>query len=173
MPDPLRLVVHKRLAGLLETVVAPSLSGPGTPMAGRVYRGRGVFGVEISPPAISILESPLPEDGPPSPLDSPVGETIWELVIQGWVVDDRLNPTDPAHRIMAEVKRVLALEKMKAQPRSGDPADGILGLGRSITAMYIGPGVVRPPDELNRNAYFWLTLGLDFNENMADPYVIE
>jgi len=89
-------------------------------------------------------------------------------VIQGFVRDDRENPTDPAHLLLAEVKRVLALERRKTN--WDRPQNGILGLGRDIVTMYIEPGVVRPADELSSKAYFWLTLRLEITEDLADPY---
>ena len=76
-------------------------------------------------------------------------------------------PTDPAHLLLAEVKKVLAKERLKMD--WDKPEQGILGLGRNVIALYIEPGVVRPADELSSKAYFWLTLRLDIVEDLADP----
>jgi len=168
MPDPLRLEVHKRLTSLFETITYLDFDAVPFPMVGRVYRGRGIFGNETDVPAISILESPIPNEAPPPPVSGTTTKTLWELVVQGFVRDDRDNPTDPAHLLLAEVKRVLALERLKMD--WDDPQDGILGLGRNVVALYIEPGVVRPADELSSKAYFWLTLRLDIVEDLADPY---
>ena len=48
----------------------------------------------------------------------------------------------------------------------------ILGLGRQVTKLYIGPGVVRPPDEVSAKAYFWLTITLDLAEDLEHPYEV-
>lgn len=168
--NPIRLEVLKRLSALL----ADTLDGTGgyvNNVGGRVYRGRAFYGEETPLPAISILEAPIPLDQVPSAKDNTSQMGPWELVVQGWVKDDRENPTDPAHVLLADVKKCLAIERKKAL-RSYDPTEGILGLGRQVTAMYIGPGVVRPPEEISAKAYFWLTITLDIAEDMEDPYTI-
>ncbi len=168
MADPVRLVVHKNLTALLETISYTDFDGDVIEMAGRVYRGRGVFGDETPVPAISILESPIPEDSVASPTAGSSAMHDWELVVQGFVRDDRKNPTDPAHILLAQVKQTLALERQKAN--WDKPEDGILGLGRTVDDMYIGAGVVRPADELSSKAYFWLVLKLKMIEDLTDPY---
>lgn len=167
MPDPIRLTILKQLTTLLEAVTVADPSGP-ISMVGKVYRGRGVFGNETPVPAISILEAPIPPDPRLNSNPDPTYHGLWELVIQGWGKDDLDNPTDPAHPMLADTKRLLAIERQKLD--WDEPEEGILGLGRSVTNLYIGSGVVRPPDELSSKCYFWLTLGLDIVENMADPY---
>ena len=163
---PIRLEVHKRLTDLLKTITPAN--GYTTDLAGNVYRGRLVFGAETPLPSVAILEVPIPLDQLPSPSGTPVHKGPWELMIQGWVEDDRENPTDPAHYLMADVKQALAKEQRKVD-YDGGPENGILGLGRNVTAMYIGQGVVRPPEEVSAKAYFWLTLTLDLVENMEQP----
>lgn len=168
MPDPLRLVIHKRLTALFETIDYVDFDATEFSMEGRVFRGRGVFGDETPVPCISILEAPIPDGSQPSPSSGTSTQSNWELVIQGFVRDDRLNPTDPAHFLMAEVKRVLAVERIKMD--WDKPENGVLGLGRTIIDLYIEPGVVRPADELSSKAYFWLTLRMKIVEDLADPY---
>jgi len=165
--DPLRLEIQKRLSTLLGSIAIAD--GYAHDIAGRVYRGRSVFGDETPLPALSILEAPIPLDQLPSARDNDNLVGGWELVLQGWVRDDKANPTDPAHPLLADVKRCLTIEKRKVD-YNGGPENGILGLGLYVTAMYIGPGVVRPPDEISAKAYFWLTITLDIAENMAEPY---
>lgn len=164
--NPIRLEIQKRLSDAIQEITIAN--GYLHDLAGAVWRGRNVFGDETPVPAISILEAPIPIDQLPSAKDNENLAGPWELVIQGWVKDDRQNPTDPAHILLADVKRRLALERVKASAFRDE--DGILGLGRSVTALYIGPGVVRPPDEISSKAYFWLTITLDIAENMAEPY---
>jgi hypothetical protein len=168
MADPLRLVVHKRLTALLETITYADFDGTEIAMTDRVYRGRGVFGDETPIPAISILESPIPEDTGAAPHGGGLATHRWELVVQGFVRDDRRNPTDPAHILLAQVKQVLAQETQKVHWDRAE--DGILGLGRSVDDMQIGAGVVRPADELSSKAYFWLVLTLKMVEDLTDPY---
>jgi len=166
LANPIRLEVHKRLTDALKQI--NPANGYAVDLEEHVYRGRIVFGSETPLPALAILEVPIPLDQPPSPSTSPVATGAWELMVQGWVNDDKENPTDPAHLLMADVKRCLAKERRKMD--WDKPEDGILGLGRNVTGMYIGAGVVRPPEEVSAKAYFWLTITLDLVENMEDPY---
>lgn len=166
IPNPLRLEIQKRLTGLLESI--NPTAGFQHDMSGKVFRGRLIFGAETPIPALAILEVPIPLDMLPSPSTSPSARGPWELMIQGWVKDDRENPTDPAHVLMADVKKCLAQERRKMD--WDEPEQGILGLGRSVTGMYIGSGVVRPPEEISAKAYFWLTVTLDLAENLEEPY---
>jgi hypothetical protein len=165
--NPVRLEIQKRLSALLGTVTVAN--GYQNDIGPNVFRGRGVFGDETPLPSVSILEVPLPPEQMQPPTDSGLASGKWELMIQGWVKDDKENPTDPAHVLLADVKKCLALESRKSVEWA-DPANGILGLGRVIMAMYIGTGVVRPPDEVSARAYFWLTITLDIAENVAEPY---
>ena len=166
IPNPIRLQVLKNMTAMLEEITVAN--GYVNEMVGRVFRGRGVYGDETPLPALSILEAPIPLDQLPSAKDNTAQTGPWELVVQGWVKDDRANPTDPAHVLLADVKKRFALERRKAD--WDKPEDGIFGLGRSVTSMYIGAGVVRPPEEISAKAYFWLTITLDIAEDMAEPY---
>lgn len=168
MTDPLRLRVHKRLTTLLEAVVWDDHKGNTQSLQGKVFRGRSVFGDESDPPFMSILEAPIPDEVETAPIGGSTTKNDWQLVIQGFVPDDRMNPTDPAHLMMAPVKKALIEERMKAH--NDRPEDAIFGLGRSVEDMYVGAGVVRPPDAISANAYFWLTLTLKMIEDLADPY---
>lgn len=164
--NPIRLEVLKRMTAALEEITPAN--GYVHNLAQRVFRGRGVYGDETPLPALSILEAPIPLDQLPSAKDNQNLAGQWELVVQGWVEDDRRNPTDPAQVLLADVKKRLAIERKKVD--WDQPEQGIFGLGRSVTALYIGAGVVRPPEEISAKAYFWLTITLDMAEDMAEPY---
>lgn len=163
---PVRLEIQKRLSAALEEIAVAE--GYDNDLADRVFRGRLTFGEGDPIPMLSILEPPIPMDQLPPPETATMQSGPWELVIQGFSVDDRDNPTDPAHYLLADVKKRLALEKAKGN--WDRPEDGILGLGNTVTNLYIGVGVVRPPDEISAVAYFWLTITLDIAENFAEPY---
>lgn len=171
---PLRLEIQYRLCAALREIepgngYATDMSGTGSD--NKVFRGRLIFGDTDPVPMLSLLDVPIPVDQLPSPKDSSVSSGQWELMIQGFAVDDRENPTDPAHVLMADVKKRLA--KLKEAANWRRPQDGILGLGRHITGLYIGSGVVRPPDEISAKAYFWLNMVLDLAEDLDDPYDAE
>lgn len=166
LDNPIRLEIMTRMADALKEITIAN--GYKVEIGDSVYRGRGVYGDETPLPALSILEAPIPLDQLPSAKNNTSQAGQWELVVQGWVKDDRVNPTDPAHVLLADVKQRLAREKRKSD--WDEPEDGIFGLGRFVTGLYIGPGVVRPPEEISAKAYFWLTITLDIAEDMAEPY---
>lgn len=185
-PDPFRLRVHKALTACLEGV---HQRDPKTgqvlddTFVNRVFRGRTEFGDDDPVPMICILEPPLPIDQFESNETNPKSQGQWDLLIQGFVADNRDNPTDPAHFALADVKQALAIEKARRLPNSagmGDPfgmgrGQTINGktLGNSVTAIQtIGAGVVRPPEVgVSNKAYFWLTLTLKIAEDISQPFV--
>ncbi len=171
---PLRLEIQYRLCAALREITPANgyvMDMSGTGDANRVFRGRLLFGDTDPIPMLSLNDVPIPLDQVPSPKDAAESSGQWELMIQGFVVDDRINPTDPAHLLLADVKKCLSRQKKKANWQK--PQDGILGLGRHITGLYIGSGVVRPPDEISAKAYFWLNMVLDLAEDLDDPYDAE
>lgn len=170
---PLRLEIAKRLSDVLREITPANgyvydFSGAEGTEANKVFRGRAVFGDGDPIPMLSILESPIPLDQLPSPVDSGFNAGSWELMIQGFVEDDKQNPTDPAHIAMADVKKRLAVEGKKVAAMKDQ--DGPFGLLRHVTKITIGTGVVRPPDEISAKAYFWLLIVLDIVEDITDPY---
>lgn len=141
----------------------------------RVYRGRAFFGAGDPLPMVAVLERPDPADplaDPPLPARRQSYD--WHLVVQGFVADDKLNPTDPADILLCDVKRRLAIERDRRDP-SGKLPDAF-GLGgrrekNRIEELSFGAGVVRPADEVSANAYFWLGLTLSVIEDPLFPFV--
>lgn len=173
--NPLRLEIQKRLADVLREITpgngyVSDFSGAEGTDDNKVFRGRAIYGDSDPIPMLSILESPIPLDQPPPPVDSGLNAGQWELMIQGFVEDDKANPTDPAHVAMADVKKRLAIESQKVSARRDE--DGPFGLLRQVTKIAIGTGVVRPPDEISAKAYFWLLIVLDIAEDVTDPYTV-
>lgn len=173
MSDPFRLRVQKALTELLGTI--GTATGYEMDMAGRVHRGRLIYGADDEVPFISILEAPIPKDPIHSGATNPNSKGNWELLIQGFVDDDRLNPTDPAHILMAQAKQVLAKHKGDGRNYtllhiSDATSDDKYKIGGKVTGMQVGMGAVRPPDEITDKAYFWLTLTLTVAETLDKPY---
>jgi hypothetical protein len=151
----------KALTAALEEITV--VNGYQHDLPGRVFRGRVIFGERDPVPMVSILEVPLPLEQIVSPRDATESAGGWDLMIQGFVEDDSKNPTDPAHRLLADVKKRLALEKRRVT------AGEVFGMN-AISGIRIGPGVVRPPDEVSAKAYFWLSLVIEMVEDLADPF---
>src|SRR5690606_2171657 len=74
----------------------------------RVWRGRNKFDKDDEVPALAILDNPDPDRFPRlagGDWDYPLGKEDWVLLIQGWVPDDKMNPTDPAYELMADTRK--------------------------------------------------------------------
>jgi hypothetical protein len=161
---PFRLEVLRRLTSLLETVTTTDPEVPN--MAGRVHRGRIIFGEETPVPFICIMEPPVPVEqiAPPHGSDSTSGD--WDLLIQGFVDDDKVNPTDPAHVLASSARQVLATH------RAINARKDILGFGERnnvVESITIGAPVVRNSDDISPTAYFWLPVTLKLVESLDDP----
>lgn len=159
---PFRLRVLRALATLIEGV--NPTNGYAHDLRGRVFRGRIRYGDDDPIPMISILEAPIPLDVPQPKADARMAIGRWELLVQGFVDDDKRNPTDPGHHLMAEVKSVIVKDKLI------NGGTNMLNMGGRVFEMYIGQGAVRPPDEASDKAFFWLTLTLHIGEDLEDPY---
>lgn len=171
-----RLRVLRALTACLQEVTIAN--GYQHDISAAVFRGRDIFGGEDDPvPMVSILEPPLPIDQLVSPSLSTGSKGDWDLLIQGFVKDDHQNPTDPAHALMADVKKRLAIEKRRKRVNSSGTPDPFgmgfnNGKGNVVTDIIIGPGVVRPPgDGISNKAYFWLTLTLKIAEDIEQPFL--
>lgn len=187
MTEPFRLRVQKALAAALEPIKQRNPKTgeiiPDKDFTGAVFRGRDGFGDSDPLPMISILEPPLPIDQTNGTATNPGSTGLWDLMIQGFVLDDKVNPTDPAHWAMADVKAVLAAEKARKLPNMAGQPDPF-GLGKPavvsgknvgncvLEIVAIGPGVVRPPEiGVSSKAFFWMTLTLKISEDISQPFV--
>lgn len=166
MTDSVRLGVQKQLSAFIEAEVTPA-NGYAFDLTAAVFRGRSCYGTDDPVPMVSILEGMMPDE---NPLTAGFGEEDqtdkWKLLIQGWVQDDDANPTDPAHQLMASVKQ--ALGKMRKQ------SNNLLLVGtpfENVGEFVIGPGVVRPPDQLSSKAYFWQRITLTMIETVDSPFL--
>lgn len=139
----------------------------------RVFRGRAWFGVSDPIPMVSVLEAVDADDDlwtPPA--DSASSTFDWPLIIQGFVNDDPENPTDPAYRLMRDVRRRLLKEKKRTVPgrHTTDPfGTSLFGLpGCRVTDMMVSTGKVRPADDVSAKAYFHFFLTLRVTEDALE-----
>lgn len=182
--DPFKLRVLKALSASLKQITPDNGCiydltdfdpGDGVDQE-RVIRGRDWFGATDPIPMVSILEGVAPGDEvaePPQPIAD--AEIDWQILIQGWVVDDPVHSTDPAYRLLADVRRRLKYESKRTLP--GDPSErdifGLRSAGPSlsqVTGFRFGTGVVRPADDVSANAWFWLSATIRIVEDSANPY---
>lgn len=159
---PFRLRVLKALTACIEGVNPGN--GHHHDLRGKVFRGRLRFGSGDPLPMVSILEAPIPQDTMNGRGENAGSTGEWELLVQGYADDDRENPSDPAHHMMAEVKAILVAEKRRNR------GNNILAMQGRVTEMSVGQGSVRPPEDPTTEAFFWLTLKLRIAENLEQPY---
>lgn len=177
---PLRLRIMRALTELLETIAEEDSNSAATgyhnTLAGRVFRGRNIFGESDPLPMIAILETPIANDQVASGPTNTASTGDWDISIQGFCKDDKRNPTDPAYLLVADVVRCLAIEKKRGQQgrtpgRSPAPLNVLLANGKpAILNMQFGSPVCRPPDEVSGKAYFWLAIRLTIAEDLENPY---
>lgn len=172
--DSKRLATLKALTAYLNEEITEANGYEHTLADGAVTRGRMFYTADDPLPNLSILDNVNPDRFPSiaGKQDGEAGEakTRWIVLVQGWVEDDKRNPTDPAEQLMADVKKALSKLDHDPNPMSNDPMSEHHLLGGLITGLEIEPGVVRPPDENSSQAYFWLRVILHFVENVRDPF---
>lgn len=169
---PFRLRVLEALTEVLEGITIAN--GYQNDMAGKVFRGRTAFGAESPEQMLSILEDPRNFDPVEQPPTSTASRGEWKLLIQGFLQDDPVHPTDQAYHLCADVKKALTLARKNGENSS----TGTFGLGRkspcidsgSAIGVQIGAGVIRPGDDVSATAYFWLPLTLMLLEDHENPF---
>lgn len=188
MADDLRLTIQKRLTAYLEGEVSVA-NGYQHDLAGKVFRGRTKYNHEedggVGVPLLSILESPDADRFPlrtgyQDGVESATQREGYVLLVQGWVENDSVNPTDPAYPFLADVKKALArLAEAETVYGARGPVHNprfnpeTYMLGGLISGLTIEPGTVRPPmEQVSSNAFFWLRVVLQVVEDTNDPYSI-
>jgi hypothetical protein len=179
MTEPFKLRVLYALTDTIKTItpdngyvynLADWVDDEGVTMQ-RVFRGRTWFGDSDPIPMVSVLEGASPFEEPEQPpVDTPVSSYDWNLTVQGFVDDDPVHPTDPAYRLMAEVRRRLVVERRRKTVSHDPNILGLTGGKNLITDLRVTPGVVRPADDVSSKAYFWLTVTLGIVDNAEFPY---
>lgn len=159
---PIRLRVQRALSASLEQITIAN--GYKHDLVGHVFRGRDMFDDQDETPLIAILESPDEPEQQSRPRGSTERKSKWAIFVQGWADDDKSNPTDPAHYLMADVKKRLSHEIRSLREHNA------LGMGKRIDMIEFSPGVVRPPDAMSNKAYFWLKLSITLVEDDFEPY---
>ena len=166
--EPFRLRLLKGLTGVLQTITPAN--GYGHDLSESVFRGRLTFGDNDPIPMLSIIEPPANPNNQHAPTGASENKVAWDIIVQGFADDDMVNPTDPAHMLLADVKKALATEARKLQGmRTGDNAV-VFGVDRKrIVQFNTEIGFVRPSDDISSKAYFWLPLHLVVMESWLNP----
>lgn len=164
MADHDRLKVLKALTELLQGITPTNGFGD-LDLSESVYRGRLVFGVETEPPFVSINESPRPDFGTFAGGGEARSE-IWNVLVQGWMEDDTVNPTDPLYPMLSAMEQRLALVVKMQSPNDGRPDKPVDPywymlqgyLGAPVASFEISPPVVRSTDQATPKACLYIPL---------------
>lgn len=171
MADSKQLAILKAITAHLEGMTVAG--GYGYDLAGRVFRGRAVYGDEMPLPCVSILEAVRPDESPRA-YGTERARRIedWILLVQGWTHDDKVNPTDPAYDLKAWVEQRLS-EIVAVDDRNGRPLyPSVYRLGGLIAEAGIGPGVVSPPrPNISAKAFFYLPVVVKGAFSPLTPFV--
>lgn len=159
------------------TDLPPAMMGVTCPydLSQSVYRGRVVFGDEVKPPFLAILEAPRQIDPNGGGEASLMQAEDWTLLIQGFAADDKRHPTDPAYALLAWVQMRMAritVEK-KSGGRGGEyPQEWRLG-GLVAPVRYQIP-IVRPgQDDVSGSAYFYMPISVGTVTDLTMPFAQE
>ena len=175
---PKQLRVLKALSAHLSTLPGGTKDGiviPAWPDAIKVVRGKATISAKDAAEnetVISILEAPRPLIGSPAGEGGLNRNEAWTLLVQGWPVDDKLNPSDPAYMLKALVEMRLAEIVEEHNDFGAQRDDKLYMLGGEIGSLIIGQGVVRPPGEAadSRLAMFYLPLIVEIATDVRNPF---
>ncbi len=170
MSDSYILTVEKALSDIVERTVTTA-NGRDFDLTGVVYRGRQRYGHNEPCPMVSMLQAPNIDLDNDNVGTGTIRKSNKSYLIQGWADDDSVNPTDPAHALLAEVKRALSpildMDHADYMLKSYNTDNSEIGL---IEDINISTGLVRPPEmQVSEKAYFWLPVIVTFVENISDP----
>lgn len=171
--EPRDLAILKALTAHLEGITPGN--GYEFDLQGKVARGRVRFGRDDELPMLSLLEAPQTEDGNLLATASENRMRVqhrWSILLQGWAVNDTGNPSDPAYVLKAACEHRLS-RIVDINNSSGRPVDSeAYLLGKTISGLQIGPGLVSPPREgISDTAFFYLPLVIERVSNASNPYV--
>lgn len=134
-----------------------------------VFRGRTLYGAGDPLPLVSILEGKAADYGSFADDVQSVRKDSWLLLIQGWVKDDTLNPTDSVYPLLADVE--MRLSDIVATENGKAKFSGVYMLGGLISSLTIAAPVVRPPDdqEVSSKAFFYLPVLVGLKSDLTKP----
>lgn len=163
MADSKRLSILKKLTTQLESVSIAN--GYQHNLDDKVFRGRATFGNETEWPFVSIFE--IRPDLNPDYADETVQKDVWTLGVQGVVKSDSVHPTDPAHNLLADIRKALGQVMDMGAPHDDNP-DYLLG--GLIAEMKVDGGVTFVPEQMQEVAVCIVKVSIQLVEDMRDTY---
>lgn len=177
-----KLAIMKALTAQLEGInpdwedLPPAMFGEVCPfdMRKKVFRGRVVFGEDEKPPFLTLLEHPR-QLNPFGVGEGLIADEDWSLMVQGFAVDDRKNPLDPAYELLAWTQMRLArITTTKPNGGRGGLYPNEWRLGKlAIDIKYQIP-IVRPgQDDVSGTAYFYMPISVGTVTELSMPFILE
>ncbi len=135
----------------------------------KVWIARNQFGLS-EVPALALLESPRPLTGIGVGEDRLKRKEEWNILLQGFADDDKTTPGSTAYWLKAyTVERLARLVAVNDQGRPAFPEEHFLG--KLITGLTIGQGVVRPPEaNVSPTAFFYIPLLVSRVTDSSNPF---
>lgn len=168
MTDPFRLRVMKAFADGIAEKVTPA-NGCTNDLTDSSFFGRAVWGDSDPIPLASLIEDPREQTTTGTVVAGKGHRVPWRLLLQGFVDDNPVSPTEPAYILSAELMTAVA----EIAQENFDRDDSVLGSRRKVNVIQqigIGAPIVRPPDEFSSKAYCWIPLTLDLFETPSAPF---
>lgn len=171
MAEHLRLQILKALTKHLEGIHPENDDRYTHDLRGRVFRGRNKFGAQDGKEAmLSLLEAKAAEFGVYADEDTSFRKDTWVILLQGWTVDDPINPTDPVYALLGDVERRLSDIVDLTEGTNRPKWPGAYHLGGLIAGMALNQPIVRPPEEgLSDRAFFYMPIRLTLASNIKQP----
>lgn len=164
--EPKQLRVMKKLSAHLART--PGFEGI------KVFRGLAVITSKEIEDALSLLEAPRSLFGEGVGYGKTKRAEQWALILQGFPIDDRQNPSDPAYILKAAVETQLAAIVDNDSQDGVQRRDDLYLLGGDIASMDIGQGIVRPANQesgSSRLAEFFIPLLLEIQTDKSKPHL--
>lgn len=169
-PPSIRTVIRTTLMNHLAGITPAN--GYTHDLTGRVHYGKPIFGAETEVPFLSLGSPPklLPVRAM-GESDGKLRRVItWELMLQGFVSDNKRDPLQPADDLLTEVE--LRLSEVISEESGRPTHPSIFRLAnRAVKDFRIGQGVSRPPTEkVSPTAFFYLPLEIVFMHDLSKPF---
>jgi len=168
-----RIDILKALTEHLEAIVVDP-DGEAESLTGKVFRGRTVFGDEVAPPFLVILEAPRQLLSLQGGDEKTTRKDDWRLLIQGFAQDDSINPLDPAYELLAYVEQRMA-RLLAEKGNGGGPLYPLeFRLGKRVHSILFTNPIVHPPDnDVSDTAYFYMPVTIQVATDMEAPFTEE